>query len=82
MGINMDETVLRLKPGVYGVKKPMQIGSMRVVGTRNFVVFPALATFYRKVHNLLVGNPFKKDLPATATEIIDISVTFENRPNK
>jgi hypothetical protein len=78
----MDETILRLKPGVYRLSKPMQIGSMRVMGARNLVVFPALSAFYRKVYDLFVGDPLKKNLPAPAAEIIDISTTFDNRPNK
>jgi hypothetical protein len=78
----MRNSVLKLEPGVYKLDRPMQIGSMRVMGARNFVVFPALTTLYRKVHDLLVGHTIKKDQSTTAAEIIDISATFENRPNK
>jgi hypothetical protein len=78
----MRHSVLKLEPGVYKLDRPMEIGSMRVVGARNLVVFPALTTLYRKVHDLLVGGTLNKNLPAPAAEIINISATFEDRPNK
>jgi hypothetical protein len=74
--------MLKLKPGVYRTNKTMQIGSMQLVGARNLAVFSALSALYRDVHNLFVRNGLKKDLAAARTEIIDISASFENRPNE
>jgi hypothetical protein len=78
----MLKAVLRLKAGTYEIDKPMQIGSMQLVGARHFVVFSALSTLYHNVHDLLVGQVFKKRLPASAADIIDISATYHGGPDK
>jgi hypothetical protein len=73
----MPNAVLRLKAGTYKLRKPMQIGSMQLVGARNFVVFSAFSTLYRKSHDLLVGYVFKKHLVTPAADVIDISATYD-----
>jgi hypothetical protein len=75
----MRETTLNLKPGVYKVSKPMHIGSMRLVGARNLVVFSALSALYRKVHDLFVSDGFKKDLATPATDVTHIAIALDHR---
>jgi hypothetical protein len=77
----MSSAELRLKSGVYKISKPVQIGSMRVMGARNFVVFSALTASYRKVQNLLVRNFFKKNLRTPTADVIEFSATFDGRPH-
>jgi hypothetical protein len=80
--ITMRETVLRLKPGVYRVSKPMHIGSMRLVGARNFVVFSAVSALYRNMRDLFVPNSLKKNLIAPAADVTHIAIALEYRADE
>ncbi len=74
--------MLKLRAGRYAIAKPMQIGSMRLVGPRNLIIFSAASASYRKMRNLLVCHILKKNLPATTADVIDISATFQGGPHK
>jgi hypothetical protein len=74
--------MLRLKAGTYRIDKPMQIGSMRLMGTRNLVIFSAVSAPYRNIRSLIVGHFLKKNLSAPTADIIDISATFHSGPYK
>ena len=74
--------MLRLKAGVYRTNRTMQIGSMRLMGARNLTVLSAFSASYRKIHDLLVANIFKKDLVAPRADVIDISATFHDSAHK
>jgi hypothetical protein len=74
--------MLKLKPGIYRIDRPIELGSMRLVGARNFHVPSALAALYHHVHNLFVFNILKKNRPARRAEVIYISASFEHWPSK
>ena len=59
--------MLKLKPGIYHIDGPIKLGSMRLVGARDFHVPAALAALYHYVHDLLVFNILKKNRPARRT---------------
>ena len=69
--------MLKLKPGIYRIDRPIQLGSMRLVGPRNFIISTTLTALYYYVRDLFVFNFLKKNRPARRTEIIHISAAFE-----
>ena len=74
--------MLKLKPGIYRINGPLEIGSMRLVGARNFVVFSALTALYRYGYNLFVRYVLKQNFSARAAEIIHISASFDGGTDK
>jgi hypothetical protein len=46
--------------GTHIIDFPINIGSMRVVSNRDFVVLPALPALHHNVLNLLISNLLKK----------------------
>jgi hypothetical protein len=75
-------STLRLDAGVHRLDKTMQVGSMRVVGARNFAMLSAFSTFHGKVRNLFILDSFKKNLVAPAANVIDISIALHSGSNK
>lgn len=60
MILNSIRGVLRLDPGVYVLNETLEIGSLKIVGWRGFVVCRAARAFKNYVYNLLVNHIFKK----------------------
>jgi hypothetical protein len=71
-----------MQVGIYKIDRTMQIGSMRLVGERDFIVFAALAALYRYAHDSFVIYVLKKNLVAPTADVIDIAATFHSGTDK
>lgn len=71
---------IKLPPGEYVVGDCLEIGSVRVVGSRDGVIAAALRALKDDVNNLFVLDFFKKKIAAVSTGIKHFTATRYERP--
>jgi hypothetical protein len=73
---------IKFAAGEHKLTAPLHVGSMRVMGRGNAIMFSAFPTFYNKLRNLLVVHIFQKFSFAASASVSQGSAALDDRPDK